>query len=459
MTNHNPWPTLHGRRTVLYTAACAIALSYSAFAQIRPALAPNPAAVPADRLSELWWADRHQSIVEKVRARPDVQLLLVGGSIINNFDKANPPDEDFQQVWKEFYEPRRALNLGFAGDTVPHVLWRLRNGEVDGLRPRVAVVVLGTDDALPPGYTELQAEVAMDAVVDELERRLPETRILLLAIPPGDVSPARTDRDQAINRYLAACYGEHPRVTYLDARSAFHRQDTLRAAGQRVLAEAIEPTLAKLLGEPPRLPLASMTDINTAVVPVSALEIDSYDWFARHHAELAAQKMLRPSVVLIGDSITHFWAGPPAAHLVNGPAAWDRVFGKMPVLNMGFGWDRTQNVLWRIQQGEFEGLHPKWIVVAIGTNNLTGTRNARANTPLEIVEGIGVLCRELLRRSPASRIVLMGVFPRGASAGDRFRRGIRDLGGRADPGRNQAIVPRTREISSPRPVGGRCRPQ
>jgi hypothetical protein len=249
-------------------------------------------------------------------------------------------------MWKEFYEPRHALNLGFAGDTVLHVLWRLRNGEVDGLRPRVAVVVLGTDDPVPPAYTEVQ--------VDELERRLPQTRILLLAIAPGDVFPARTERDQAINRYLAACYGEHPRVTYLDAGSALRRPDTLQA-GLRALAEAIEPTLAKLLGEPPRVPLASMTEINTAVVPVSALEIDSYDWFARHHAELAAQKSLRPSVVLIGDSITHFWAGPPAAHIVNGPAAWDRIFGKMAVLNMGFGWDRTQNVLWRIQQGEFEG--------------------------------------------------------------------------------------------------------
>jgi hypothetical protein len=113
-----------------------------------------------------------------------------------------------------------------------------------------------------------------------------------------------------INSYLATCYGEHPRVTYLYPWSAIRQQDTLRAARQRMLAEAIEPTLAKLLGEPPRVPLASMTDIKTAVIPVSALEVDSYDWFARHHAELAAQKKLQPRVVLFGDSITHFWGGP-----------------------------------------------------------------------------------------------------------------------------------------------------
>jgi lysophospholipase L1-like esterase len=66
-------------------------------------------------------------------------------------------------------------------------------------------------------------------------------------------------------------------------------------------------------------------------------------------------------------------------------------------------------------------------VVAIGTNNLTGTRNARANTPVEIVEGIGALCRELRRRSPPSHIVLMGVFPRGANSGDRFRAPIAEI--------------------------------
>jgi lysophospholipase L1-like esterase len=261
--------------------------------------------------------------------------------------------------------------------------------------------------------------------VDELERRLPETRILLLGILPGGVSAAKTERDRAINRYLAACYGEHPRVTYLDIGSIFHRQDELRAApdatGQRMMAEAIEPTLSKLMGDSPRVPLESMTDINSAVIPVSKLEIDSYDWFARHHAELALQKTLRPRVVLIGDSITHFWGGRPAAHIIDGPSAWERVFGKMPVLNMGFGWDRTQNVLWRLRQGEFEGLSPEWVVVLIGTNNLTGTRNSRANTPPEIVEGIAAICRELRQRSPASRIVLMGLFPRGAGSDDWFR--------------------------------------
>jgi len=193
-----------------------------------------------------------------------------------------------------------------------------------------------------------------------------------------------------------------------------------------MMVEAIEPTLAKLMGDTPRMPLASMTDVNTAVIPVPRLELDIYDWYARHHAELEAQKILKPRVVLIGDSITHFWDGPPDSFPVNGPMAWRRAFGSMPVLNMGFGWDRTQNVLWRLRQGEFQGLNPQWVILPIGTNNLTGTVNARANTPAEIMVGIETIFRKICKRSPESRIVLIAILPRGSQASDPLRKSIQD---------------------------------
>ncbi|MGI4827297.1 MAG: GDSL-type esterase/lipase family protein [Janthinobacterium lividum] len=172
---------------------------------------------------------------------------------------------------------------------------------------------------------------------------------------------------------------------------------------------------------PPAVPLAAMTDINTALIPVSRLELDSYDWFARHHAELQVRNNLQPQIVMVGDSITHFWGGAPYGTQARGPRAWKELFGETPVLNMGFGWDRVQNVLWRVQHGEFDGLTPAAVVINIGTNNLTGTEHARANTPAEVVEGIGHLCSELHRRSPKSRIVLMGIFPRNDSPNDPLR--------------------------------------
>lgn len=358
------------------------------------------AVIPASRLGESWWADRHAAVLEAARVHPDADLLLIGDSIINNYDKARPPDENFLPIWKQFYEPRKAINLGFSGDTTANVLWRLSHGEVDGLHPRGAVLLVGTNDTGRANESAEETETGIDAVIAAIEQRLPETRIMLLGILPSDISADKTARDRQVNRYLADCYGENAHVTYLDIGSIFYAGGVLNTAifydprlprpggalhpdtdGQRRMAEAIEPTLARMMGESPQVPLDSMTDVNTALIPVDWLEQDSYDWYARHHAELELERRLQPSVVLIGDSITHFWSGLPAATTVNGPTAWQRVFGDGSVVNMGFGWDRTQNVLWRLRQGEFDGLRPRWVVLNIGTNNLTATSHARANTP------------------------------------------------------------------------------
>jgi lysophospholipase L1-like esterase len=433
----------NGVLAAIFVCSFAVASVNPIFAQT-PAVPTNPAVVPADRLSEPWWADRHKAVIEAVRIHTDTQLLLIGDSITNNYDKAEPPDENFQPTWRQFYEPRKALNLGFSGDTTGNVLWRLDHGEVDGLHPKVAVVLIGTNNTSPHrNQTAEQVETGIDAVIADLEERLPETKILLLGILPSDLSAEKSERDRVINQYLAICYGEHPRVTYLDIGSILRLNGALNPAlfldprlpqpgrplhpdtnGQRMMAEAIEPTLAKLMGDAPRVRLESMTDINTALIPVGRLEQDSYDFYARHHAELQLQKTATPQVVLIGDSITHYWGGPPAGSEVNGPMAWQRVFGVIPALNLGFGWDRTQNVLWRLRQGEFEGLQPKWVILMIGTNNLTGTSQARANTPAEVVEGVDAIYREVRRRSPHSHVVLMAILPRGAAANDPMREPI-----------------------------------
>jgi len=389
-------------------------------------------------MNEKWWADRHNAILEQIHTRPDTGLLLIGDSITNNYDKSSPADENFQPTWNEFYAPRKALNLGFSGDTTTNVLWRLNHGEVDGIHPKVAIVLIGTNNT-GHGQTAEQTQVGIDAVVNRIEELLPQTHVLLLGILPSDISEDKTSRDRTVNRYLATCYGENPRVTYLDIGSVFEKDGAINNSifydprlsghpkalhpdtdGQRMMAEAIEPTLARLMEDTPRRPLASMTDINTALIPVSRLEQDLYDWFARHHAELDLQKRVRPDVVIIGDSITHFWSGPPQATVQNGPMAWQSVF-KGTAFNMGFGWDRTQNVLWRLRQGEFDGLHPRWVVIEIGTNNLTGTPQARASTPQEIAEAILAICDEVHRQSPQSHIVVMGIFPRGAAANDPLR--------------------------------------
>ena len=384
--------------------------------------------------------EEDRDVSQEVREHPDTQLLLIGDSITDNYHASDPPDRDFRPTWDQFYAPRKALNLGFSGDTTDDTIWRLEHGMIDGLHPKVVVVLIGTNNTLH-GQTAEQTEIGIDAVIGNLEERLPDARILMLGILPSDRAESKTIEDKKVNQYLARCYGENPRITYLDLGSIFYKNGVLNTAlyydsrtsehrkalhpdtvGQRMMAEAIEPTLANLMQDAPRETLNAMTHINTASIAVPALEQDSYDWYARHHAELELQKHARPQVVMIGDSITHFWGGLPAGSIVNGPSAWSHVFGGMSVINMGFGWDRTQNVLWRLRQGELDGLDPKWIVLNIGTNNLTGSKNARPNTPEEVVEGVELIREQIRERSPASRLVLMAIFPRTAHPDTNLRK-------------------------------------
>ncbi|WP_081886060.1 GDSL-type esterase/lipase family protein [Haloferula sp. BvORR071] len=168
---------------------------------------------------------------------------------------------------------------------------------------------------------------------------------------------------------------------------------------------------------------------NNAVIPVPKLENDCYDWWQRHEAVLAAKGKIDPEIVLIGDSITHYWGGEPQSPGAprRGPKSWEDVFGGKKVLNLGFGWDRTQNVLWRLGNGEIDGLEPKWIVLNIGTNNSTGTQNARENTPAETAAGVEAILTLLKEKTPDSKVILMGVFPRGTKANDPARAFISEL--------------------------------
>jgi lysophospholipase L1-like esterase len=164
---------------------------------------------------------------------------------------------------------------------------------------------------------------------------------------------------------------------------------------------------------------------NSATIATPVLENDFYDWHERHRAKCLECERNNHDLVFIGDSITHLFEGDPAVP-GRGERVWARYYGQRRALNLGFGWDRTQNVLWRLAHGEFAGQRPRLVVILIGTNNLTGTSNARTNTPPEIAEGIQNICRQIHAASPASRILLMGIFPR-SQVDDCLRTCIRNL--------------------------------
>ena len=181
-------------------------------------------------------------------------------------------------------------------------------------------------------------------------------------------------------------------------------------------------------GEIQNLQVGGRARGNPAVVPVSQLEKTSYHWTNRHERIVREARTLKPDVVLIGDSITHAWAGPwKDRDSIGGDDAspwWKRDFAGIRALNLGFGFDRTQNLLWRIDHGELDGLDPKVVVLLAGINNLgtDGRRlHARGNTSWETAAGIIAVRERIAAKLPKAHVLLMGVFPRGREKASVYR--------------------------------------
>jgi beta-glucosidase len=153
-----------------------------------------------------------------------------------------------------------------------------------------------------------------------------------------------------------------------------------------------------------------------SVTPAMLNESWSVDWWLpRHEKKLQEKRRLlaagtAPEIVFIGDSITEGWEK-------DGREVWQQHYARHHALALGFGGDRTENVLWRLQHGEIDGLSPKAVVLMVGTNN-TGHR---AEDPKTTAAGIKRLLDEIRRRLPKAKVLLLAVFPRGEKPGDHLR--------------------------------------
>ncbi len=164
-------------------------------------------------------------------------------------------------------------------------------------------------------------------------------------------------------------------------------------------------------------PNQACPDYRTVSVTPSPLnESWSLDWWMPRHeeklAEIARRKAAgeRTELVFIGDSITHHWEKEQ-------PELFKTFYGKYNALDLGYGGDRTENVLWRLQHGEIDGIDPKVAVLMIGTNN-TGFRQ---EAPELIHAGIKRDIAEIRKRLPKAKILLLAIFPRGEKPDDTLR--------------------------------------
>jgi len=130
---------------------------------------------------------------------------------------------------------------------------------------------------------------------------------------------------------------------------------------------------------------------------------------ARHQLINGRAKAGDVDVLFIGDSITQGWEGA-------GKAAWEKYFAPRKAMNAGIGGDRTQHILWRLENGNIEGIKPKAAVIMIGTNN-SGTNNSE-----QIAGGVKAIVAKLRKELPETKILVLGIFPRGATTEDAKRK-------------------------------------
>ncbi|MCC6144024.1 MAG: DUF1080 domain-containing protein, partial [Candidatus Hydrogenedentes bacterium] len=233
-------------KVVHCTVLCAALALFTAAAFANTAIEPVPR-------EDEWWQTRHKEKLEQVQ-KGNVDLLLIGDSITHGWESAG------KTVFEKYYGDRNAVDLGFSGDKTEHVLWRFDNGEIDGISPKLAIVMIGTNNYKANTAEEIGEGVT--AVVHKLREKLPETRVLLLAIFPREEKPGETRDKLAKASKIAAQTASDHMVTFLDIGKSFLAEDgTLPAdimpdflhpneRGYEIWAEAVEPVVHRLMNEP-----------------------------------------------------------------------------------------------------------------------------------------------------------------------------------------------------------------
>jgi lysophospholipase L1-like esterase/predicted esterase len=340
----------------------------------------------------------------KMREKP---IVVYGTSIAQGACASRPAMAWTNIISRTFDRP--VINLAFSGNgQLEKELIDLIN-EIDA-----KVYVL---DCLPnlvaARFDSTEVRKRIMESVKSIRQKYPTTPILLTdhaGYTEGYLMPERQKLFEAANKNLAIAFAQLQKegITNiftlkigeirldLDAMvDGTHPNDY----GMMQYAKAYETKLREIMNEP-------KGNFITQVPVRQRREPASYEWEKRHYDILDLNKTEPSKIVFIGNSITHNWGGKPINNRIRGANSWQKYLEPLQVRNFGFGWDRVENVLWRIYHEALEGISPEKIVLNIGTNNL------HLNTDEEIAEGLNMLIRAIKIRQPQAEIYVLGIYPR-----------------------------------------------
>ena len=242
-------------------AAFAFWAATESFAQDTNAAVPstaiiNTAIIPAPRDEK--WVARHEGFVQEAR-KGGIDVLFLGDSITDGWrDKGS-------NVWNKYYAPRHAANFGIGGDRTQHVLWRMDRGELEGIKPKVVVLMIGTNntgkekDTGKIRNTVPETIAGVRTVVKELRVKLPDSKILLLAIFPRSTLNDPQRAQIALINTVIARLDDGKMVKFLDINPKFLEADGTLSTnimpdllhpnepGYQIWAAAMGPALDEML--------------------------------------------------------------------------------------------------------------------------------------------------------------------------------------------------------------------
>lgn len=242
--------------TLLLTTLCVAAASFAETAK-NLAIDPKP--------RDAGWMKRHESFNE-ISKKGEAQLVFLGDSITQGWEKNG------KEVWDKTWAPYKAANFGIGGDRTEHVIWRLQNGNFDGLNPKLIVLMIGTNNTGHQGrpvaehggvvYTSSPEQTAegVKMILDILGKKMPQTKVLLLGIFPRGATKDDPMRKQNIaTNNLISGFADGKRISYMDISSTFLQPDGtlpkeimpdrlhLTSRGYQMWADAIEGKVKELM--------------------------------------------------------------------------------------------------------------------------------------------------------------------------------------------------------------------
>ena len=214
----------------------------------------NPGTVPANRNPEAWWKQRHQQ-KKPLAKKGGHELVFIGDSITQGWEGHG------KLTWDKYYGSRKALNLGYSGDRTEHVLWRLMNGELENVDPKLFVLMIGTNNTGQRQDPPEETAAGIQLILELLRDRKPDAKILLLSVFPRAEKPDAKPRliNNAINERIKT-FADGDKIHWLDLSDTFLADDGSlpkevmpdflhpQAAGYEIWAKAMEAKIAALTG-------------------------------------------------------------------------------------------------------------------------------------------------------------------------------------------------------------------